>query len=871
MNETPRKIAVLGPRQSGKTCLAAGLSAVNTPGFTIQSGDNVSGELLAGIKAALQSKEKASWPPGNNTGDTNEINLVFQKTGKPPVPVTFLDFAGERIQTPEAFKEFAEKHLVGLSGAVVLVNPGADAFLDGGARARQEALSHYERLFAWFRDKGSKPLFVALTVTASDRLEADGDLAGRKEAVEDFVGKLENILQTIKIKGITCRRFSVTITGHLENQSKPKLAKKRDNTSAKPFLWLLDELKWAPIRAGIWRKIRLAAWVALLCAVLWGIWTAMEKNVAEGKIESLAGDVRAALESGKANAATKAKEKFQELKGMTNGLGKALAGRKLLELEPGVWRLFKNEIEDAILRIEGNPSSKASPDAVLNVDRCFETFVPQYDNGAKEEYKRLKDEWASQKPEWQEQYKKQLQHSDYLKPIDSVAKFLDQLAGKDDVLNSLLGLYRDLARVQPPGDSQKLAEEKQTVAKRLDDRTAEEFRHIAKETFKGGLSRDKAQVQAASLRERLSVWTPMTEDGKSAKEEIAKSIESMTSLSTNAWDAEQRAICENWVKDEIEQHPKRSLAGQGGVWSAYQTFARTNANNPYFASIVQKRVYELAEELLESNVTWFTKDGGGTTNLWTDKANFKDQWGKVNKQFDGFRQLCREIKDDKTPLHTSWAWQFACLCMDGKMIDSFDNAFPQTLVLTQVVASVDYATDTNYTRHVPVNYEFTAFGAKINVESFNLNGSPNATACFDILPFYKSGVDAEEDADNAVVASKNKGDGPQEKVLFSGELSIPVHAFERVSLAMVATDWNNGTARHSLKPVRTEGLTWGLAWPGFAPEGRDFDLSFDINRNLISHTPKELFLTFYGQVEGESMADCLRQAKENAKKAVAGK
>ena len=871
MNEEPLKIAVLGPRQSGKTCLAAGLSAVNTPGFTIQSGDN-SGELLAGINAALQ---KESWPPGNNKGDTNEINLVFQKTGKPPVPVTFLDFAGERLQTPEAFKEFAEKHLVGLSGAVVLVNPGADAFLDGGALARQEALSHYkrhyERLFAWFRDKGSKPFFVALTVTASDRLEADGDLAGRKEAVEDFVGELENILQTIE--GITCRRFSVTITGHLENQAKPKLAKKRDNTSAKPFLWLLDELKWAPIRAGIWRKVRLAAWVALLCAVLWGIWTAMGKNVAEGKIESLAGDVRAALEPGKANAATKAKEKFQALKGMTNGLGKALAERKLQELELGVWRLFKKEIENAILDIEGNPSSKASPEAVLKVDRCFETFVPQYDNGAKEEYKKRKDKWASQKPEWQEQYKKQLQHSGYLKPINSVAQSLNQLAGEhgDNVLYSLLGLYGDLARVQPPGDSQKLAEEKQTVAKRLDDRTAEEFRHIAGETFKGGLSRDKAQAQAASLRERLSVWTPMTDDGQSAKEEIAKSIESMTSLSTNTWDAEQRKICENWVNNEIEQRKERSLAGQGGVWSAYQVFARTNASNPYFASIVQKRVYELAQAALESNVTWFAENGGGTSTLWTDTTNFKLHWDEVNQQFDGFRQLCREIKDDKTPLRTSWAWQFACLCMDGKMIDRFDDAFPQTLVLTQVVASVDYATDTNYTRHVPVNYEFTAFGAKINVESFNRNGSPNATACFDILPFYKSGVDAEEDAKNAVVASKNKGDGPQTKELFSRELSIPVHAFERVSLAMVATDWNNGTARHSLKPVCNEGLTWESEWPGFAQEGRAFDLSFDINRNLISHTPKALFLTFYGRVEGKSMVDCLRQAKENAKKAVAGK
>lgn len=852
MNEEPLKIAVLGPRQSGKTCLAAGLSAVNTPGFTVGATDD-SRKLLSGIKVALQGK---AWPAGNNTGDTNEINLMFQKAGKAPIPVTFLDFAGERLQTPEAFKEFANKHLVGLSGAVVLVNPGSDAFLEGNARARQVALDCYDRLFAWFRDSGQKPFFVALTITASDRLEADGDLAGRKDAVEDFVGQLENTLGTFQ--GVECRRFSVTITGHLENQAEPQLAKKRDNTSAKPFLWLLDELKWAPIRAGIWRKALIAACVALVFAVLWGIWTAVEKNGLERQIETIAGEVRDAVES---NKAPKAAAKFQELAKRAIGPGKASAEEKLRELEPAVWGLLKKSIEQDIRGIKAMPGSNASTEAVGKVDNGFNSFVPRFDVLSVEDYNHLKSKWTGEKPGLQDQFAVQ-------QLLDKVSGPLDDLAGQHgaDVPQRLLDLYRELEKVMLPATTASALEDKmRALEARLDGRASEEFKNLVDTTFNAGFPPDKAEAEAQLLQERVAVWEPVTDAGKSAKEEIAKSIQEKSGSSTGKWDKEQRDICTKWVTDELRDN--RPLAGQGGVWSAYQAFARANANNPYFESMVQKKVYSLAEEALESTVEWFSKNGGGTTNLWADKDNFKRYWGEVNTRFDRFRQLCKEIKDDnKAPLPSSWSWQFACLCMDGHKVDSFDKAFPQTLVITQVVASVDYF------GNLPWWYEFTAFGARLNVESFNLNGSPKDAKNFAILPFDKSGVDAKRDAGNSVVANKKKEEGAKEKTLVSHELAIPVHAFERVSMVMVATDWNSaGGARHSLTPPSTKILTWGKGWTAFGAGGKRYDLSFNIDRNRVSETPKALFLTFYGRVEGESMADCLRLAKEKAKEAVAGK
>ena len=853
MNETPLKIAVLGPRQSGKTCLAAGLSAVNTPGFTVGATDD-SRKLLSGIKVALQGK---AWPAGNNMDDTNEINLMFQKAGKPPIPVTFLDFAGERLQTPEAFKEFANKHLVGLSGAVVLVNPGSDAFLEGNARARQVALDCYDRLFAWFRDSGQKPFFVALTITASDRLEADGDLAGRRDAVEDFVGQLENTLGTIQ--GVECRRFSVTITGHLENQAEPQLAKKRDNTSAKPFLWLLDELKWAPIRAGIWRKVRLAAWMALGLAGVWSIWAAVEKSGTEREIGTIAGEVSDAITSDKA---TEAKKKFRELEGMTNGFGKALAEQKLHELEPKVWALCKKTIERDIRDIKTKPGSNASTERVGMVDNGFNSFVPQFDVSSVEDYKRLQREWNDEKPGLQGQF-------DVQQLLDKVSGPLDKLAVKHgaDVPDKLFDLYRELEKVMlPETAAPDLAKTKRGLEARLDERTKEEFQWLVDDTFSDGLPSDKADREVLWLQGLMAVWQPVTEEGKSAKEQITKSIQEKSGFSTGKWDEDQRDICVNWWNAEVELRGNRPLAGQGGVWSAYQTFARTNASNPYFASMVQKRVYTRAEAVLESTVEWFSENGGGTTNLWRDKVNFTHHWSEVNKQFDSFRQLCREIKEDKTPLHASWAWQFATLCMDGKKVDRFDNAFPQTLVITQVVASVDYFGD------IPWWYEFTAFGASLNVESFNLNGSPKDAKSFAILPFDKSGVDAKRDAGNSVMANKKKQEGAKEKKLVSHEVSVPVHAFEHVSMVMVATDWNSaGGARHSLTPPSTKILTWGKGWTAFGADGKRYDLSFNIDRNTVSEKPKALFLTFYGRVEGESMADCLRLAKEKAQKAVAGK
>ena len=85
--------------------------------------------------------------------------------------------------------------------------------------------------------------FVALTVTAADRIAEGGDLACRKDDVAKFIAELKNSLD---LGGLENEQFDVTVTGHLATQDCPTLAEGVANTSAKPFLWILDKLAPKP-------------------------------------------------------------------------------------------------------------------------------------------------------------------------------------------------------------------------------------------------------------------------------------------------------------------------------------------------------------------------------------------------------------------------------------------------------------------------------------------------------------------------------------------------------------------------------------------------------------------------------------------------
>ena len=889
MKDKPIKLAVLGPSQSGKTCLAVGLSAVNTAGYTVEPGGaNVDlGKLTVDL-------ENHHWPAPNipdSAADTDvkEIALKLQKKGKDPIPLSFLEYAGERLQTPDTIKDFANKYLDGIDGAVVLVNPGAEAFA-GDAAQRQKALEHYQQLFARLCDMDKKP-FVALTVTAADRLVPGGDLGDRAETFNEFVEQLKNTLKNSPLRK-RWKRFDVTITGCLEKQEEPSLAKGRANTSAKPFLWLLYRLRWLP---PVMRVVRAVGLSLAALAAIGVIWYGVAREVAKREIEKRAHEVEELInninEVGFIGTSTDdqlgrvakgmeelarpvsfriplllatvgvptdgqlvdVNSRFERLLSQGGGLADDVVLKKAKKLEPKVWDLFKRRIEQEIRDIKTDIGRNATPAAVQRVDELFGQFVPTLTEEAAAEHEALKKKWEAERAGLLEQNLVQTL-------IDKVDKPIDELAGKhgEEVLVSLLGLYGELVKVRPPKDADRLIVENARVSEKLDKRMGEEFRALIDRDLGGGLPEAKATEKSKQFAEQLSVWNPATKVGSDEKANVEKLLESKTNEATKQWLKDQRQICDEWVKNEISNQPKRATAGQNGLFDAYVQFARRNAQNPFFSDVVQKSVYACVEKSFEGNVAWF-KENGGKASFWNDTANFATNWKTLVQRLQGFRQLCSEVSTDPTPRQSSWAWHFARLCMKEGRLETNRQAefFPRRVVIEGIDASADYHGNR------PTAYKYTAFGARIDIAKFNDNGTTSDIRSEALLPFERDGRSAKDSEQNAVKAHKKKSDGKKTMTLLSKQRIVDIHAFERVDLKLVATDWNSGTGARKSSPVKTISLAWAEAVP-FAPAGTTFDLSFKLDRWSGDKKP-DLTLTIRGRIEGSSIRDYLSQAKDAAK------
>ena len=132
------KIFVLGPTQSGKTCLAVGLSATAygktlfRRAFEASANDAASRDHLRTLRKLLQS---GKWPAG--TTGTDELEFGFRWKGGTKVVFSFQDYKGERSTDPARLKALGE---LGGEDGVVLArrNPASsergriDGFRDGG-------------------------------------------------------------------------------------------------------------------------------------------------------------------------------------------------------------------------------------------------------------------------------------------------------------------------------------------------------------------------------------------------------------------------------------------------------------------------------------------------------------------------------------------------------------------------------------------------------------------------------------------------------------------------------------------------------------------------------------------------------------------
>ena len=116
------KLFVLGPTQSGKTCLAVGLSnsfygkTLFRRAFVASASGNESREHLAELRKRMDGEK---WPLG--TTDTKALDFDFQWKGK-KAEFSFNDYKGEDSTDPAFLKKLGE--LGDEDGVALLVNPG---------------------------------------------------------------------------------------------------------------------------------------------------------------------------------------------------------------------------------------------------------------------------------------------------------------------------------------------------------------------------------------------------------------------------------------------------------------------------------------------------------------------------------------------------------------------------------------------------------------------------------------------------------------------------------------------------------------------------------------------------------------------------
>ena len=513
------KIAVIGPTQSGKTCLAVGLYSTNVRGFTVEPVEGSS--YLNDRKVEFAG---GGWPAPTAVGTKKDIRLDFSTKGKYPIRVSFPDFAGEvlRFDEPESdkkFEAFANEHFSGLSGVVLLVNPGADVFQSGDHQLLADVMSQYKRVLAFLRDENhhSHKAFVALTVTAADRIK--GDLRGR---LETFNQSVEEISNTLNSSGFTWKRFEVTVTGHLKDQNSPKLAKGRKNSASAPFLWILDELEWRPKRKILLRKIGWAALAVGGFLAIAGAWCGVDAWNSRNDIQKTKNALRNALDecARRANPSPDDLDAVrQPLADLRNWRTKSTwfcedASKAADDFEQEVWNVHEKRIQYEWSELRKDPSRKGRDGN--RVDEVFSSWIPSVADVANKR-QALKEKWEKDKPGYQDKYA-------VAQLLEKISRPLEENQGVhgESAFKLFAGLYGQLAATVPSQpESVALKDE---VSAALDDRVATEWRDFAIPDFAKAASTRAADDATRAFVDLLNSWNPATTNGAAAKVELLASV-----------------------------------------------------------------------------------------------------------------------------------------------------------------------------------------------------------------------------------------------------------------------------------------------------------------------------------------------------------
>lgn len=583
------KIMVVGPTKSGKTCLAVGLANSKNDEIVVST-RGVGQYLRERAKEFAESK----WPGG--TKERTSLGFVF-KWNEKTVDTIIDDCIGESSTSTKFLEEMSE--LGEDDGVVLLVNPGFDcpyidesgktriatdedekagkkifcakAFKDDRPFARQWLIDQegkYEQIIESLRtkrnggSKGNDLPVVAVVVTASDRLEPNGDLYAHREHFNAFLAKVTN-----RLTGFKHKTFSVSVTGHLEDQNKPTLASGKENTSYRPFRWVLEKLaerKEEKIKGGDqselknrWKSVLIIASVVAAVAGLcigtfkWvdavrdqeDIATWMSAIVSSlGKTSLRCGDIENA--SGNLNRLRR-----------YNGFYEAEAAMAADRWEPEIWKKQKSLISKSILEISDSQGKKGSDTDVAEVDKLFSAFNPTMTNVVAE-YDKVYENWNRQKVGLQELHKEYEFRENVEKPLRAAEKVhgiyaMDKLYPITDTIRSL----------KPSTERLNLA--KEGLARKVDGQIEDEWRNFAIRGFEKTASTNATTEAVEDFQARLDDWTPVSSSGIVAKSNLVAFVSTnvpvwRTQYETTKFISEaEKAVKKNSMEDMAIFYPGR--------------------------------------------------------------------------------------------------------------------------------------------------------------------------------------------------------------------------------------------------------------------------------------------------------------------------
>ncbi len=247
-------LAIIGASGTGKTTLAVGLYATSTESFTVSPDGDETRKYLEIRKTSI---EEGFWPEASLESVNFDIRLRLHASGN-QTEIVFREYMGERMERDPNYI----RAVIGTpKAALILFNPGMPGLSNPEARNRM--LGNLKGIAQHLKDNGC--IAVAFVVTASDRLISD--LAAFREDFESYASEVTNHLKNL---GLKWKRFDVTVSGQLDDQNKPKLARGENNTTHEPFLWLLKRIRDYKRRKYLLTAVAVVAIFLGLSGVLFG-------------------------------------------------------------------------------------------------------------------------------------------------------------------------------------------------------------------------------------------------------------------------------------------------------------------------------------------------------------------------------------------------------------------------------------------------------------------------------------------------------------------------------------------------------------------------------------------------------------------------